>query len=222
MIITLKGSERRNYPDYFDQLFRLRHEIFIKRRGWSLPSVNGYEIDQYDDEDAVYFLEVDEQDIIRGTIRVTPSVKSSLLADYFPHLVENGAALRAPDIYECTRYIAMSSLKTREENRAAKSRIIAAMLEWSLGRKLRFLQTVIETSTLASYLELTSQTIPLGLSHPYGGGRRAPGGGECMAIRWPVSLQVLEEVRAYGGLDVPYWVPSDGDRFGRDQPFTLH
>jgi acyl-homoserine lactone synthase len=222
MIITLRGSDRREHSHYFNQLFRLRHEIFIKRRGWSLPSVNGHEIDQYDNDDAVYFLEVDEHDLIRGTIRVTPSVKSSLLADYFPHLVETGGPLRSPDIHECTRYIAMSSLKTRHENRAAKSRIIGAMLEWSLERKLTFLQTVIETSTLTSYLELTSQTIPLGLSHPYGGGRKAPGGGECMAIRWPVSLQVLEEVRAYGRLDVPYWVPSDGDRFGRDQPVTLH
>ena len=221
MIIVLTGSDRRERRKYFDQLFRLRHDIFIKRRGWSLPSVNGCEIDQYDNDDAVYFLEVDERDIIRGTIRITPSVKSSLLADYFPHLVENGSPLRAPEIYECTRYIAMSSLKTRQENRAAKSRIIGAMLEWSLRHKLAFLQTVIETSTLASYLELTSQTIPLGLSHPYGGGRRAPGGGDCMAIRWPVSLQVLEEVRAYGGLDVPYWVPSDG-RTGRDLPVTLH
>lgn len=221
MIITLSGSDRREHSRYFDQLFRLRHEIFIKRRGWSLPSVNGCEIDRYDDEDAVYFLEVDEHDVIRGTIRVTPSLKSSLLADYFPHLVEDGGPLRSSDIYECTRYIAMSSLKTRDENRAAKSRIISVMLEWSLERKLSFLQTVIETSTLASYLELTSQTVPLGLSHPYGGGRRAPGGGDCMAIRWPVTPQVLEEVRAYGGLDVPYWVPSESG-FVRDLPITLH
>jgi acyl-homoserine lactone synthase len=222
MIITLRGHERREQSRYFDQLFRLRHEIFIKRRGWALPSVNGLEIDQYDDDEAVYFLEVDERSNIRGTIRITPSVKSSLLADYFPHLVETGDPLRAPDIYECTRYIAMSSQKTRHENRAAKSRIISAMLEWSLQHRLSYLQTVIETSTLTSYLELTSQTIPLGLSHPYGGGRRAPGGGECMAIRWPVSPQVLEEVRAYGGLDIPYWLPSDGDRFGRELPATLH
>jgi len=222
MIIVLSGSERREQRKYFDRLFRLRHDIFIKRRGWSLPSINGCEIDQYDDEDAVYFIELDPHDDIRGTIRITPSVKSSLLADYFPHLVETGGPLRSPDIYECTRYIAMSSLKTRHENRAAKSRIISSMLDWSLRHKLSFLQTVIETSTLASYLELTSQTIPLGLSHPYGGGRRAPGGGECMAIRWPVSLQVLEEVRAYGEPDVPYWVPGEGDRTGRDLPITLH
>jgi acyl-homoserine lactone synthase len=222
MIIVLSGRQRLEQSEYFERLFRLRHDIFIKRRGWALPSINGCEIDQYDDEDAVYFLEVDDRDDIRGTIRITPSVKSSLLADCFPHLNETRTTLRAPDIYECTRYIALSALKTRQENRAAKSRIISAMLEWSLQHKLRFLQTVIETSTLAAYLELTSQTVPLGLSHPYGGGRRAPGGGDCMAIRWPVTLQVLEEVRTYGEPEAPFWVPGDADRAGRDLPVALH
>src|SRR4029078_3746416 len=104
MILVFNGSHGAEHSDYFDQLFRLRHEIFVKRRGWSLPSVNGCEIDQYDNDDAVYFLDVDDDDVIRGSIRVTPSVNSSLLADYFPHLVETGGPLRAPDIFECTRY----------------------------------------------------------------------------------------------------------------------
>lgn len=222
MIVVLRGTQRNEHRDYFDQLFRLRHEIFIKRRGWSLPSVNGCEIDQYDNEHAVYFLDIDDDDVIRGTIRVTPSISASLLADYFPHLVETEGTLRAPDIYECTRYIAMAGSKSKLENRAAKSRIISAMLEWSLGRKLTYLQTVIETSTLSSYLELTPMTIPLGLSHPYGGGRRAPGGGECMAIRWPVTLRVLEDVRAYGALDMPYWAPGEPDHVGREPAASLH
>jgi acyl-homoserine lactone synthase len=185
MVIVLTGKERRQQHRYFDQLFRLRHQVFVKGRGWSLPTLNGHEIDQYDDNDAVYFLDVNEEGVIEGSVRMTPTVKSSLLADYFPHLVENGEAPRSPGIYECTRYIVLPIRKGRDENRAAKARILSAMLEWSLSRQLSFVQTVIDTVTLSSYLELTPQTIPLGLSHPYGGGRKTIGGGECMAIRWP-------------------------------------
>jgi N-acyl-L-homoserine lactone synthetase len=221
MIIVLKGSQRSEQRHYFDQHFRLRHQIFIKRRGWSLPSANGFEIDQYDTEDALYFLDLNDDDAIQGSIRITPTVKSSLLADYFPHLVENGSSIRAPDIYECTRYIVLPSRNGGDENRAAKARIIGAMLEWSLTNRLAFLQTVIETSTLSSYLDLTPQTIPLGLSHPYGGGRGTPGGGECMAIRWPITLQVLEDVRAYGGLDVRQPAFAGFERTGRDMPAEL-
>lgn len=54
------------------------------------------------------------------------------------------------------------------------------------------------------YLDLTPLTQPMGLSHPYGGGRACAGGGECMAIRWPVCPQVLDDLRRYarstGGL----------------------
>jgi N-acyl-L-homoserine lactone synthetase len=123
-----------------------------------------------------------------------------LIADYFPHLVENGESPRSPTIYECTRYIVLPPRKSRDDNRYAKSKIISAMLEWSLDHGLTYLQTVIDSIALPTYLELTPRTIPLGLSHPYGGGRKTPGGGECMAIRWPICPQVLEDVRAYGGL----------------------
>ncbi|MGH6768148.1 MAG: acyl-homoserine-lactone synthase [Xanthobacteraceae bacterium] len=200
MIIVLKGSERAANRDIFDQHFRLRHEVFVKGRGWSLPSIHGLEIDQYDDDDAMYFLDLNEESRIQGSIRITPTVKSSLIADYFPHLVENGDSPRSPTVYECTRYIVIPPRKSREDNRLAKSRIIGAMLEWCMDNGLTYLQTVIDSVALPTYLELTPLTKPLGLPHPYGGGRKTPGGGECMAIRWPICTQVLDDVRAYGGL----------------------
>ena len=81
MVLVLKGSQRSNYPDYFDQLFRLRHQIFFTGRGWSLPSCNGREIDQYDIDEAVYFLDVNDDGKIEGTVRITPTVRASLTAD---------------------------------------------------------------------------------------------------------------------------------------------
>ena len=83
----------------------------------------------------------------------------------------------------------------RAGNRAAKTRLLIGVMEWCLGKKLSHLQTVIDSGTLSSFVEITPRTIPLGLSHPYGGGKSAPGGGECMAFRWPITLEVLEDVR---------------------------
>jgi len=198
MIRVLSGKQRDAYPDLFDQHFRLRYDVFVKGRGWSLPAADGLEIDQYDDSDAIYFLDVSEEDRIQGSIRITPTVKSSLIADYFPHLIENGQPARSSSIYECTRYIVQPPRKTRGDNRAAKSRIIGAMLEWCLDHRLTYLQTIIDSVALPTYLDLTAQTIPLGLPHPYGGGRKTPGGGDCMAIRWPVTQEVLDDIRNYG------------------------
>jgi acyl-homoserine lactone synthase len=200
MILTLTLRDRSAHAALFAEYFRLRHDVFVKGRGWSLPTTNGMEIDQYDDNDAVYFIDLGEQERIQAAIRITPTIKSSLIADYFPHLVENGQSPRSPSIYECTRYIVLPPRKSRDDNRLAKGRIIAAMLEWSIDHGLTYLQTVIDSVALPTYLELTPRTIPLGLPHPYGGGRKTPGGGECMAIRWPICMQVLDDVRQYGGL----------------------
>jgi len=221
MVIVLEGSERRRYQKYFDQLFRLRHQIFVKGRGWSLPSVNDREIDQYDVEEAVYLLDLNDEEVIQGSVRMTPSEKCSLLADYFPHLVESGELPRSPLVYECTRYIVLPAQKSREANRAAKARLLGAAVEWSLRRGLAYLQTVIDSVTLSSFVEMTPRTIPLGLSHPYGGGRKTPGGGECMAIRWPVSPQVLADVRAYGAPELEPKAFAGFNRMGRQTPSEL-
>jgi acyl-homoserine lactone synthase len=212
MVIILNGSERRKHPDHFERLFQLRYRVFVKQRGWSLPVANNCEIDQYDDDDAVYFLDLDDEENIQGTVRMTPTVKSSLLADYFPHLVESGQSPRSQRIYEATRYIVLPSQKSRDALRLAKGRLLTVLLEWCLDKRLSHLQTVIDAGTLSSFVEITQQTMPLGLPHPYGGGRGTPGGGECMAFRWPISLQVLDDIRAYAGLAGP--MPQFGE-FGR-------
>jgi len=223
MVIVLNGSERRKHSDYFERLFRLRHQVFVKQRGWPLPSVNSFEIDQYDTEDAVYFLDLDAGGGIQGTVRMTPTVTSSLLADYFPHLIENGQAARSPHIYEATRYIVLPSHKTREALRSAKARLLTVLVEWCLSKRLSHLQAVVDSVALSSFVEITPRTIPLGLSHPYGGGRGTPGGGECLAFRWPISLDVLDDVRAYGVPEREAARFAEFDRVGRQVPATpLH
>jgi acyl-homoserine lactone synthase len=199
--LILHGYERAKYAATFEQIFRLRHHVFIKGRKWSLPSKNGLEVDQYDTDEAVYFLVLNEDASVEGCVRATPTIHSSLLADYFPHLVENGAPPRDPAIYETTRFIIQPAQRTRAAMRAAKARLLAPLLEWCLEKRLTHFQTVIDASALASYVEITPHTRILGLAHPFGGGRNAPGGGECMALRWPVSEDVLEDVQAYGGLE---------------------
>jgi acyl-homoserine lactone synthase len=201
VVTVLQGGQRRQYPQYFDRLFRLRHQVFVKGRGWSLPSCDGdREIDQYDVDDAIYFFDLDDNDGIRGSVRMTPTDRYSLLADYFPHLVETGGSVRCPTIYEATRYLVLPTRDRGESVRAAKARLIIAVVEWCLQRKLTHLQAVVDTATFSTFVEMNPLTIPLGLSHPYAGGRSAPGGGECIAFRWPITLEVLEHVRAYAGL----------------------
>src|SRR5581483_298080 len=210
MIMVLQGRQRQQFSYHFDQLFRLRHQVFVRERGWSLPSAQeGREIDQYDVDDAVYFFDLDDNDVIQGSVRMTPTDRYSLLADYFPHLIENGAAPRSSAIYEATRYIVLPPRRNRQDVRAAKARLVMAVVEWCLQNKLSHLQAVVDTSTFSTFVEMNPLTMPLGLPHPYAGGKSAPGGGDCIAFRWPITLQVLEHVRSYGeGAAQPFGRPA--------------
>ena len=200
MLIVLKGAERSKKAAYFEQLYRLRYEALIAGRGWALPSNNGCEIDQYDIDESIYIFDIDEDDKIQGTVRLTPTLSGSLTADFFSHLIESGDNPRAADVYEATRFIVSPPIKSRSTNRAAKARVLGAMTEWCVDNGINFIQAVIDSVTFSTYVELNPKVMPMGLSHPYGGGRRAPGGGECMAIRLPMTPEALQSVREYGGL----------------------
>lgn len=200
MIRILQGQERQQNQELCDQLYRLRHNIFIGQRSWSLPArLDGRDVDQYDDcPEAVYFCETSDDGQIEAHVRLTPTLTHSLMADYFPHIVDQRYSPRGEGIWEATRYIVLPARKSRAGNRSAKTRILSAMLDWALENKISFIQTVIDTATFPSFVEMTEETIPLGLSYDYGGGPAAPGGGRCMGIRWPVTAKVHNDLLLYG------------------------
>lgn len=194
----IRGADRLTNREVFERLVRLRYQVFVVGRQWSLPTINGMDIDQYDCPEAVYFFDQEDDGSISAHVRLTPTATHSLLADYFPHLIEGDTDPRGDAIWECTRYIVRPSKKSRERNRAAKAQLVVTMLEWCRANGVTHIQTVIDTATFPTFVEMTAETRPLGLSHPFGGGPDVPGGGECMAWRWPVTQAVIDDIRRYG------------------------
>jgi len=84
--------------------------------------------------------------------------------------------------------------------RAAKAELLVAMFAWGMSRKATDVQVMIDTRMLPSFLEMTPAVRPLGLSHPYSGGPTAPGGGETIAIRCPLTKATIDDLKAFGRL----------------------
>lgn len=197
MIKVLSGKQRRENSALFGQAFRLRHEIFVKQRMWSLPSrLDDEEIDEYDVDSAIYVFDCDDSEKILASVRLTPTDHHSLIADCFPHLIENGQSPRSPHIYEGMRFLTTLGL-SREEAAQARLRILYAMVEWCVDNRIAWIQAVTDVEFFPTFVDMTIRTTPLGLAHPYAGGRSAPGGGECIAFRWPANRDVLEDLRDY-------------------------
>lgn len=87
-----------------DQLFRVRHSVFVKEKGWVEFERDGiYEKDQYDTEDATYVVALDDYDNAIGCFRLYPTVLPHMLSEQFPHLVD-GDVIRRTDVMELTRF----------------------------------------------------------------------------------------------------------------------
>ena len=201
MLQIIEGKDRQRHAELFETVFRARYQTFVVDRCWSLPTRRGLEIDQYDNDRAVYIVDFDDAGHLQGSVRLTPTVTDSLTADYYPHLSDGGTALRDAFVYEGTRYMASPREKTPHGNRDVKARILGAMTEWAWSFGVRHIQTVIDAALLRSFMQVNSKTFALGPSHPYGGGKGVPGGGTCLAIRLPVTERAINEIRNYGALE---------------------
>ena len=198
MMMTLLGERRAGETGIFLDLFKLRYDVFVQRRQWSIPTRNGLDIDEYDTRQAIYFVERSDNGAIESHVRLNPTMGQSLLADYFPHLVEIDTPARGARIWEATRCIVQPKNPTRARVAAARARLMVRMLQWAEMHGVEYIQAVIGTHMLQHFVQMTEEIIPLGLSHVYGGGPDVPGVGQCMAIRWPVTEKTIADIAQFG------------------------
>lgn len=201
MIVTVSGRSRPHQSELFERLFKLRYEVFVGHRRWSIPTRKSLDIDQYDCPSATYFFELDDAGEIHSHVRLTPTAHHSLLADYFPHLVNAQYSARGETIMEATRFIIVPRDRSPKSKRSKEAELFAAVLQWCKAKGVTDLQAVLDTTLYPTFMEMAPQTFPLGLPQPYGGGNGTIGGGEALAVRCPVNSRGIEDVRAYGGLD---------------------
>lgn len=199
MIVQVSGSERKNRPELFEEMFRLRYRVFVETRRWSLATRGGLEIDEYDLPEAQYFFERGRDSSMVSYVRALPAQRS-LMADYFPHLVDAAVDPRDPLGIETTRLYVDRTALTSVDHRRAKAELLLAVFEWASTQGATHLQTVIESALYGSIVEMLPQTVALGLSRPYGGGPGTIGGGDTIALRCPVNHQSLCDLRMFGQL----------------------
>jgi acyl homoserine lactone synthase len=111
-MITI-GARKELTPEVVSSMHEFRHEIFVRRLRWSLPLLDGVERDEYDIEDAVYFIARDASDDITACARLLPTTGPYLLLEKFPHLLGNNPAPCDPQVWELSRF-ATNMRKTRE------------------------------------------------------------------------------------------------------------
>ncbi len=72
-------------PDLVEILFELRHALFVRELGWSLPAVRGRERDQFDTDDAIYCGLYIAGEMV-GCFRAIGCERPYLAQTIFPHM----------------------------------------------------------------------------------------------------------------------------------------
>lgn len=198
MIHVVTGDNQHLYGPQLDEMFRLRHEYFIEAHGWdALESINGREVDEFDDGDVVYLLNLDQDGKVLSAYRLNPSLGPNLLADKL-HSYVDGTPPKSEFVWDLSRWIITKSHR-RSSNYEAAIKIaretMIGVQEFCVSRDIHMLTTVVEVPHLERLSRIDMEFSALGPKVQYDGGK-----GTAQAVTLHVGPIALARVRAATGI----------------------
>jgi acyl-homoserine lactone synthase len=160
------------------------------------------EIDEFDNDDAVYLLLIEAGRVVGGT-RFVPTTKPHLMSEIFPHLASVRGLQRRADIVEWTRYFVIPA--RRGEERKEAHIVFAGMIEWCLDEGVSAIVVVMESWWLPHFAEYGWPWTPLGLPEDINGMN-------CVAVKIEVSKGLLMQARANASVKNSVLVRTSAER----------
>jgi acyl-homoserine lactone synthase len=164
MIHAVTKENATYYEKEKEESFCLRHKIFVEEKNWSdLTRSDGREIDQFDNDDAIYLfaLEKPSRKVIGGC-RLLSTTAPYLLTDVFPNLCTKPIP-RDPKIFEWGRMHVSPSQREGGAMSPTSCHIMAATVEFCLEQGIEQLVLVSEAYWLPRFMGLGLKPNLLGL-----------------------------------------------------------
>lgn len=195
MIQVVTSENREAFAADIDAMFRLRHDVFVKELGWTLPEASDtHERDRFDGDDAIYLIARDGQGVA-GSMRLLPTEGPHLMTEVFSFMCD-GAVPRGANVWESTRSCVRRDRRGRDGGAKLTIELCAAMLEVALVWGIDEVSAIVPLQAAGAFEAWGFRYRPLGLPKPIGG---TP----CLAGAMLVSTASLSEVRRRNGLATP-------------------
>jgi N-acyl-L-homoserine lactone synthetase len=129
MLHVVVRDNRALYEREIEDFYRLRKAVFVDELGWDIPvREGGLEVDQYDDDEAVYGFSFDAECQLTMACRYRPTQDRSLLTDVFAHAIAPGTPdPTGPGVWEITRGICLESGGARHNQRRRACQMITPL-----------------------------------------------------------------------------------------------
>lgn len=184
--------DRGNFDHFAESLegcFRLRHEIFVKERGWRQFEHDGrYERDRFDNDNASYLLAIDDEGSVVGCFRLIPTVLPHMFSEVFSHFID-GEVPRSTNLIELSRVAIAKS----QRGTSVYYELFAGLQEYCLERNIAGVTALMKTIRMPIVQSAGMTIRPLGLPQEMDGE-------SLTAIMLEVSQDILSRIRKAGGL----------------------
>ena len=143
-------------------MFEARKRVFIDLLRWDLPVLAGrFELDQFDDEAAMYIVLSDKDGAHRASARLLPTTQPHILGTLFPSLCDE-ALPSGPTTMEITRFC-LERQSTAPERREARNELVHALVAFALANGIERYTGVADLTWLRQILAFGWRCRPLGV-----------------------------------------------------------
>ncbi|PTQ08261.1 autoinducer synthase [Sphingomonas oleivorans] len=162
MIRLITSDNRSAYPSLVQAMHADRKRVFVDMLRWNIAHDECQERDEFDDEFAEYLILHDPSTGEHlASMRLLRTDRPHLLSSAFAHLCDKGVPSSC-DIFEITRFC-VAPRGRAADRRAARNRLVRAMVEYALLTDIRAFTAVCNMRFLSEVLSAGWRCRPLGL-----------------------------------------------------------
>ncbi len=202
MIQIITRENKKQFEKQLLHMFEERKIVFVDILKWSLAITDGrFEIDQFDDEYAIYLLASHDDGSHLGSMRLLRTDRPHILGGCFAHLSDKPVPT-GPDTLEVTR-LCLSPRLRAAERRHVRNQLISAMTDYALANRINTLTGVARTTWLAQIMRMGWRCETLGSVQAVNGtltgafridlDRDTPGGLGNMGVYLPGTSAAFED-----------------------------
>lgn len=171
-------------------MFEARKRVFVDLLKWDVPVLDGrFEVDQFDDEHAIYLIIADRAGEHLGSARLLRTTRPHILSSLFPELCAVSPPT-GPDVLEITRFC-LGRNQSSSDRLQTRNRLVAAIVDYALASGISTYTGVAELGWLQQILAFGWRCRPLGIP-------RAVDGKLLGALRIEISDDTPALLRANG------------------------
>lgn len=174
----------------------MRHEFYVEQRGWTnLTSSDGRETDEFDDENAVYLMNLDRFGKILSTFRLNPTTGPYLVADKLPHYLSEPAP-RSDEIWDLGRWMVAPHARRKSAGQIAdvQKPLITGLMEFAVENGITGFTALTDTAFIER-ISAVWPTRPMGEPHGFDDAE-----GEAQLIMIEAGPHILAETRDKTGI----------------------